>query len=132
MKNKILLSSLLMFIACVAFAQQRRAQSIEKGENSRAFWVEARMTQTCGSYSDFSYSVTNNTQNMVDIKFFVEGKDGKWRSLGYVNNLGAGVKVNPTNFLSCANTGNWVIYYRTVGTRDEFPLPDEVQQKYGR
>src|SRR3569833_376549 len=126
MKTKILLSILLIFFVFATYGQQK-AQSVEKGDNAHAFFVEARQTRTCGTYNDFSYSVTNNTQNKVDIKFFVEGLDKKWRSLGYVNNLETGAKANPSNFLSCANTGNWVIYYRTAGTRDEFPLPDEVQ-----
>jgi hypothetical protein len=131
MKTKILFSSLLMLIAFLTYGQEK-AQSVEKADNARVFFVEAKPTRTCGTYNDFSYSVTNNTQNKVDIKLFVEGLDKKWRSLGYVNNLETGAKTNPSNFLSCANTGNWVIYYRTAGTRDEFPLPDEVQKKYGR
>jgi hypothetical protein len=50
--------------------------------------------------------------------------DGYWKSDGYAN-IAPGAT---SEFRSCGSTGAHLIYYRIVGTNDEFPSQAEVDK----
>jgi hypothetical protein len=118
-------SALILFVlgTMSSFAQNRTPASA--CNNCYQVSVTARNNNGCGGSSDYTYTVTNNTNQPLDIVLFVEKLDGTWRDLGLLSSASSGA-VKKDAFWACNITGRYLLYYRVAGSNDKFPNAREI------
>lgn len=121
--KKTSLSVLFVLAVMLSFAQSRTPAS--SCSNCYQVSVTARNNRGCGGSSDYTYTVTNNTNQPLDIVLFVEKLDGTWRDLGLLTSASSGA-VKKDAFWACNITGRYLLYYRVAGSNDKFPTAREI------
>ena len=125
--KKIFIIIILAISANIAVtAQTKLAESC--GSGCDFITVQSRTDRACGNDNDYTFTITNNTNETLDIKLFTETNAGEWSDQGLLTDVTAG-KMKKDCFWGCKLTGRTIIYYRTSGSRDRFPTQSELRGK---
>jgi hypothetical protein len=124
--KKVTIMLLASIIACSAFCQRTAAFC---GNGCYVITATVKNDHACGGDYDYTYTIKNNSYNTVDIKMFVEKRNGEWVDLGIVENVESGRELKDA-FWSCDLSGRYILYYRTSGSGDRFPTSNEINNRY--
>lgn len=122
-----MLVTLVTLSSIISFAQTR-SYATSCGSGCYTVTAKARNDQACGGSYDYTYSVTNNSRQTLDIVMFVEKRNGEWKNLGMLDDMPSG-KVSKDSFWSCDLSGRYILYYRISGSNDKFPTQSEINNK---
>lgn len=129
--SKTLLQTLLLLLFSAALHAQHKAAYFAKWTPGGRFYVETKITHSCGDNSDLKFTITNRSDFTLDIKVFSEKKDGTWKMLGDETKFTPGAKTTDEKKLSnCSATGRWIVYFRNSGADDEFPTEEQVKEAF--
>ena len=126
MKKMIFLIVSTTLIYFSSFAQRRPAVSC--GGGCYTVTAKVRNDQGCGGNFDYTYTITNNSNQELDIEMYVEKRNGEWKDLGLIENVSSG-RIIKDAFWSCDLSGRYFLYYRISGTDDKFPTSFEINNK---
>ena len=126
MKKLVTLIVIATFPIIATIAQTKYAQSC--GNGCSLVTVESKTDRACGNNNDYTFTLTNNSNENLDIKLFAETPNGEWNDEGLLTDVDAGQTKNNC-FWGCKLTGRTIIYYRKAGSRDVFPTQSELRGK---
>jgi hypothetical protein len=124
MKKSIFFTlNLITVFSIYSFAQGRSATSC--GSGCYTVVAKARNDQACGGNMDLTYTITNNSNQTLDIKMYVEKRTGEWKDLGLIEGVNSG-QVLKDAFWSCDLSGRNILFYRITDSGDRFPTQTEI------
>lgn len=126
MKKLFIIIVLAITANIAAISQTKLAESC--GSGCDFITVQSRTDRACGNDNDYTFTISNNTNETLDIKLFTETNAGEWSDQGLLTDVPGG-KMKKDCFWGCKLTGRTIIYYRKSSSNDVFPTQSELRGK---